>query len=175
MITFERLCLDSKYYFQSKELYEKSFPKNERGNFEKLLKHPDNSDALVFIEDGAYVGFVILFVVNDLAHIVYLAICDEKRNHGYGSKILQLLDKEYADYRIFADVEKVEENVKNYDQRVRRQAFYKKNGYYPSGIEYNWHGDDYQILLNRGSLTEKEFDSLWIYLDKKYGTELREF
>lgn len=172
---FERLYIDSKYYLQSKQLYEKSFPENERGDFDKLLTHPDNSHALAYIEDDEYVGFVVLFVVNDLAHIVYFAICDEKRDHGYGSKILQLLNKEYADYRIFADVEKVEENVENYGQRVRRQYFYKKNGYFPSGIEYNWHGDDYQILLNRGSLNEKEFDSLWKFLDKKYNGELRGF
>lgn len=165
-----------KYYKETKRLYEASFPPQERGHYELLFKRPNGvSQVLACFDGDNYVGFVILFVVEDIAHIIYFAIEEEDRNKGYGTQILEQLEKDYKDYRIVADVEKEDETVPNYEQRKKRMAFYTRNGYKPSGIEYNWNGDDYLILINKGEITSEEFSNFWRSLAKMTNGELREF
>ena len=60
----------------------------------------------------------------------------------------------------------------NNEQRLRRKAFYEKNGYTESGIEYVWRKVPYKILIKNGSITEDEFDAFWDNLDEIRRNEL---
>lgn len=173
---FERITEEHDKYLETKRLYEAAFPPQERGDYELLFKRPENvSRVLGCYDDDKYVGFVMLFVVEDIAHIIYFAIEEDCRDKGYGTQILKQLDIDYKDYRIVADVEKVEDNAPNNDQRIKRMAFYTRNGYKPSGIEYNWKGDDYLILIVHGTITDEEFSHFWRTLAKMSNGELRGF
>lgn len=163
-------------YLETKRLYEAAFPPQERGRYELLFKRPKSvSQVLACYDEDLYVGFVMLFIIEDIAHIIYFAIEEDYRDMGYGTQILKQLDIDYKDYRIIADVEKVEDNVMNSEQRIKRMSFYTRNGYKPSGIEYNWKGDNYLILINKGEITDKEFSNFWRTLAKMSNGELREF
>jgi hypothetical protein len=40
----------------------------------------------------------------------------------------------------------------------KRKAFYIRNGYTVSGVSYIWRQESYEILVNGGELSEKEFE-----------------
>ena len=59
----------------------------------------------------------------------YLAISDAVRGKVYGSAVLQAVQKKYAGKRIILNIEEMDETGPNYAQRVKRKAFYQKNGF----------------------------------------------
>ncbi len=56
------------------------------------------------------------------------------RSKGYGSKILTHLKSQHPKENIFLEIEEVVEEADGYAQRVRRQAFYEKNGFTKTNI-----------------------------------------
>ena len=70
-----------------------------------------------------------LSVLPDVVILLYLAISDAVRGKGYGSAVLQAVQKKYAGKRIILNIEEMDEQAANYAQRVKRKAFYQKNGF----------------------------------------------
>ena len=72
-------------------LYESSFPDDEKVPFFVLKQQAkkDISDIIGIYDENEFIGFVILVFDQDIVFVWYLAIQKEKRNHGYGSQILQ--------------------------------------------------------------------------------------
>ena len=56
--------------------------------------------------------------------------------------------------------------AENQEQRTKRIAFYKRNGYRNSGVSYSWRGVMYEILILNGKITEEEFWAFWDQLDE---------
>ena len=48
----------------------------------------------------------------------------------------------------------------------KRKKFYLKNGFKETGIKYNWHHQEFEILVYGIMVTEKEIKNFWkeIYL-----------
>ena len=61
----------------------------------------------------------------------YLAVSPSARNGGIGSSILGALREKYPNHRIFLEIESVWEDVPDRDARLRRKAFYLRNGFTP--------------------------------------------
>jgi GNAT superfamily N-acetyltransferase len=61
----------------------------------------------------------------------FLAVEEKERGKGYGSKILSFLKERYKGKSIFLAMEEMDERAKNYEERVKRQRFYQKNGLHP--------------------------------------------
>ena len=40
-------------------------------------------------------------------------------------------------------------------------AFYRKGGYAPSEVRYDWRGENYVIYVSGGSLSANEFEAFW--------------
>lgn len=175
LVEIRNIVEDSAEYIEAKRLYESSFPENERGVFEKLFVKPRSSIVLGFYENDMFVGFLVLFVWKDIAHIVYFAIEEKLRDLGYGSKVIKALSEEYGGYRLIADLEKDRDDAPNMMQRKRRLTFYHRNGFHETDIEYEWHGDSYVILINKGEMHEKEFDEFWDGFDLETNNEIRGF
>ena len=74
---------------------------------------------------------------------------------------LELISQRYPDNRIILDIEAEDPTAPNCEQRIKRKAFYERNGYTESGIEYDWRGIPYKILIKNGTITEAEFDAFW--------------
>ena len=49
----------------------------------------------------------------------------------------------------------------NEPQRHLRRAFYLRNGYTPSEVRYIWQGEQYEILVSSGTITNTEFENFW--------------
>lgn len=108
----------------------------------------------------------------DITAILFLAIAEELRDQGYGSKLLSLISERYPHNRIILDIEAEDSAAPNNEQRIKRKAFYERNGYTESGIAYDWRGVPYKILIKNGKITESEFEAFWDNLDDARKKEL---
>ena len=149
-------------YENAKALYEGSFPENERRPFTELTEgFRGEGELLTASEEGSFVGMVSLLTFEDITHILYFAVREELRNHGYGSKILTLIRERCPGQRIIVDVERPEDGAPNKAQREERISFYRRNGYEDTEVAYRWENEDYRIMSNGGDVTERDFRLFW--------------
>ena len=120
-------------------LNDEAFPKEERIPSDKLLAllHELGCDAWAFYE-GVFVGFAVLLSDRALqvAYLSYLAIDGAYRSKGCGGAALAKLAEVYEDCQIVLDMERMDETAENYGQRLRRLAFYERNGYRRAGVGF---------------------------------------
>lgn len=116
---------------------------------------------LSFYEKNLFVGFCYLINNNNLTFIPYLAINDNIRSKGYGTKIINKIKSIYKDNRIILDIEPIDKNSENNEQRIRRKNFYNKNGFRSLPILMLDGEETYEILIYNGECTTKEFNNLY--------------
>ena len=114
-----------------KEIYKEAFPREEKIPFWmlKMLTRDGRGEFYGVYDHEELIGLVYNVYYKDIIYISYLAIDDTKRGAGYGGRILQTIQKKYSDSRIFLCIEEMDPNAENYEQRVRRKAFYESNGF----------------------------------------------
>ena len=148
-----------------KELYENSFPENERINFDFLLMNSspaDKSFEITAVYDGEiFVGFVVTLNSGDISHILYFAVDEKLRSKGYGSEILKTVHNSKPGQRFIADVEKPDAKSDNNAQREKRIRFYSRNGYEMTDVEYRWHEENYLIMVCNGDISKDEHRNFW--------------
>ena len=148
-----------------KELYENSFPENERINFDFMLTDLSSDNRafeITAIYDGElFVGFVVTLNSGDISHILYFAVDEELRSNGYGSEILRALHKSKPGQRFIADVEKPDAKSGNNAQREKRIRFYSRNGYKMTDVEYRWNEENYLIMSCNGDISKEEHKAFW--------------
>lgn len=118
-------------YRQIEALYMRAFPKEERKPFSRMVKkQAEGSMELLCIEDdaGLFLGLAIYVLDGDLALLDYLAIMEEYRNQGIGSKILSRLQTYYPGKRFLLEIEDAAAESEDQSMRIRRKAFYLRNG-----------------------------------------------
>ncbi len=80
---------------------------------------------------------------------------DKIYSKGYGSKLLEVLFNSYLEKSITLFIETMDDkSASNYDQRVKRLAFYERNGFVHTGIKAGFKTPFVDILS-----TDKEFDT----------------
>ncbi|MBQ4255987.1 MAG: GNAT family N-acetyltransferase [Bacilli bacterium] len=153
--------------------YEDSFPPEERPPFDILLKQKKSTFYGVY-EKEEYIGFINLVEHEDLVYLFFLAVKPEKRNKGYGAEVLRMLKEKYEGKRLFLLAEETGNQYEDNAMRIRRQGFYKRNGFETDGtiviefeVAYNiftYHcrvaKDDYRRLLI-GLYGQDIFDSFY--------------
>lgn len=156
----------SEIYNKVQKLYIKSFPENQRNPLEFLLNGYSNyGEILAFYENEIFCGFISILTYCDITHILYFAIEETMRGKGYGSRVLEIIREMKAGNRIIADLELVTDKASNNEQRRNRKGFYINNGYVESGVCYVWRDESYEILINGGEISEKEFEEFWDVID----------
>ena len=153
-------------YKKFRHLYLTAFPKEERVPAKYLMKHNGESELIACYDGETFCGFYSTLTFGDITHILFLAIAENLRDHGYGSQILRLISDRYPGNRIILDIEAEDSSAPNAEQRTKRRAFYERNGYTDSGIAYEWKGVPYRILIRNGSISKAEFDAFWDNLDE---------
>ena len=147
--------------------YDDSFPPEERPPFEVLLEREKSTFYGVY-EAKEYIGFINLVEHEDLVYLFFLAVRPELRNKGYGTEILSILKKRYEGRRLFLFAEETGSQYEDNGLRVRRQGFYKRNGFETNGevvIEFDV---AYNIFTYRCQVTKSDYRNLIIGL---YGQE----
>lgn len=64
----------------------------------------------------------------------YLAVNQNIRGKGTGSKLIQYIKEVYKNHKIVLLIEQVVESASNYSQRIARKKFYLTNGFNSSSL-----------------------------------------
>lgn len=125
-----------------------AFPPEEYLAPSKLIEmaKEDNFDFYALYDGDTFVGFFAIQTYKQLSYLFFLAIDSKLRSGGYGTKAIQTLVELYPNKQQVVDMEMVDENAKNNNQRVKRRSFYLRNGYLPTGYFLSYLGVDYEIL-----------------------------
>lgn len=113
-----------------------------------------------YYDDDSFCGFSYVVENDDLVFILYLAVNDEIRSRGYGSRILEYVKAKAGERPIVLDIEPLDPNAENYEQRKRRLAFYEKNGYFNTGLILRESKEKYSILATVEDLDAKKLGEL---------------
>lgn len=161
-----KVTKESEKFPEIERLYRAAFPREERVPMDTLLEADAPYDFIACYDGAVLCGFYSALTFGDITHILFLAVEEKLRDHGYGSQILAEIGKAYAGNRVILDVEMVDPEADNNEQREQRIAFYMRNGYHHSGIYYGWRGVMYEILILDGTISEEEFWNFWDQLDE---------
>ncbi|TGY66449.1 GNAT family N-acetyltransferase [Dubosiella muris] len=148
-------------YANIQSLYRHSFPPNERKDLVKLIDDDRFAKVVSFHDEAQWVGFASLLIVRSIVHIIYFCVEPKLRDKGYGSRILQTIQTAHPDQAILVDIETIHEHIDNREQRVRRKAFYLRNGYQETNIQYTWQNESYEILSAQKTITPDDFQRFW--------------
>lgn len=146
---------------RAKALYMSAFPKEERLPWWILRLNACRKgiDLTAFMDGDVFCGFTASVTVENLHFLLFFAIDDEKRGMGYGSAVLQLLQKQYQ--TVVLNVELLDPAAENYDQRKRRFAFYRKNGL----VDTHYHvwevGGKFRVLSTDPALDVPQYKKIF--------------
>ena len=153
---------------KAKALYYRAFPKNERRSFPELVENRlGSTEVFCFYDGDTFVGMACLLNSPTISHIIYLAVDESLRGHGYGSRALELLHDSKRGKKIMVDIETPDEQAENAQQRQMRKRFYLKAGYAETPVKYEWRHENYEILSFGGQISKAEYDEFWEDLRKQ--------
>lgn len=116
-------------------VYEDSFPENERVQMDSLLSGylGKKTQVVVAEKDNQLIGFYCTVSDADLTFLFYIAVTEKERSKGYGKEMLERI-KNTCHSPIILNIEYVGEDMSPTDNRMRRRAFYLKNGFKDVGM-----------------------------------------
>lgn len=160
----EKITAENADNAEVRELYESAFPKEERIPYDELtrLLGVMPIDFVTYHDGDRFVGLTIVLNRADFNWGWYFAVKEELRGRGYGQQILTALMDKYAGRRLVIDIESPEQaDCDNIEQRRRRHAFYKRNGFRDTPTAKHFEGIDYTILLaGEGTFTQEDYDNI---------------
>ncbi len=159
MLTTKAVKPEMKEYRRIIELYERNFPKNERIATEILTAKATQVcfPFTAYYDENRFIGFTFASVTDEAVFLLYFAVAEELRSRGYGSGILEKLTADYAPRRVMLNCEPADQNADNYEQRLKRLAFYERNGLFDTGYRLLDHGDEYRILSTPALFSESVY------------------
>lgn len=125
----------------------------------KLRKGKPGFNALY--ADNIWVGLIYITEYKGIVLIHFLAISDSLRSGGYGSKVMDSMKRIHAEKRIVLNIERLDEREKNYSQRVKRKAFYEKNGFISSGYIVKEPSEELEMLIFGGTICKEEIETIY--------------
>lgn len=152
-----------KHKREVKQLYISAFPKEERAPFALLMSRVNNGrDSFYAVEDyGEFVGLVYTIKKESLVYVFFLAVVEEKRGMGYGTRILRCIRRLNPGCVVSLMIEDTEDSsADNYEQRINRLGFYQANGFQQLHVKINEAGVAYELLGTDDSVTQADFLAL---------------
>lgn len=147
-----------------KNLYVRAFPAAERKPFYIIRKkQTEGSVEILSIENdtGDFLGLAITILYNDLVLLDYYAIDEQRRNSGTGSLALHLLLERYAGKRFLLEIEAPDIPSENTPERIRRKAFYLRNGMTVMPFRVNLFGIEMEVLTNGPHVSFDEYHEIY--------------
>ena len=171
----ERLSSNnSKFFERAFELYQASFPVEERRDEieqQRVLKKEDYHFDLIFDCDS-FIGIMLYWETKEFVFLEHFTTCPELRGRGYGATALELLKQKKK--TILLEIEPPVDDITQ-----RRYAFYKRNGFFLNShyhIQAKYHlGDEdleLKILSYPNTLTKEEYLSFYEYMTREIGIEV---
>ena len=150
-------------------LYKKAFPKEEQKPFKFLLKNSKNGPYELFTisdDEDSFYGIAFLVKKDNLVLLDFLAIAEDFRNQGLGSKTLKLLQEKYKGQKLVIEIEDTTAPAKNILQRISRKNFYLKNNMVMQDFKVLLFNCPMHILTYGGNITFEDYFSIF---DMLYG------
>lgn len=144
-------------------LYKSAFPRYERKPFLLICRmfRKGSADVWVIEDNGGFSGLAVTMNSDNLILLDYFAVHGSRRGLGIGSKALKLLQDKYGNSRLFLEIESTFTDCANKPERIRRKAFYLKNGMSELKIAVNLFGTEMELLGYNCSLDYDEYYSLY--------------
>ncbi len=140
-----------------RDIYGVVFPPHEQMSLWLLLALSATKTCgfYAYYDGEDFVGFSHGVRLASEYHLMYLAVNPAAQSRGYGSAILDIVKRDAGNLPLALDIEPMDEaGADNQEQRDRRLAFYKRNGFHETGhrlVESD--GDTYDILA-----TDPDYD-----------------
>ena len=140
-------------------LLKNAFPKVEQMSTSYLLVMSKRKaiNFLAFYDDDLFIGFSYFIKTKDMIFITYIAINDEIRSKGYGSKILTYLKESNPTLPISLNVEMLIDDAPNKEQRIKRVKFYERNGFILLKNTVSNGKDSFSIMSTKQPLDIKSY------------------
>lgn len=153
-------------------LYLEAFPEIERKPFSLMTdKIGKGIEMLAVEEQGEFLGLAIMLIEDNIALLDYFAILPQARGKKIGSKTLGMLKEKYYDKKLLIEIEDTDEECENLPDRVRRKAFYLRNGMVEMDYKVWFYGTKMQVLTSGGDVTFEDHISVY---DKILGKKVSE-
>lgn len=146
------------------ELYMEAFPEDERKPFNliKQKAREGKMEILAIMEQEEFVGLAITILYHDMVLIDYFAMHKAYRGQGLGGKAIEELKECYKNKRLFLEIEILDEKAENYQERVRRKAFYLNHGLTEAKIYVVLFGVEMELLTVNCPMTFEEYLSVYV-------------
>lgn len=143
-------------------LAKEAFPPEEYLPPEQLVEmaRAENFDFWALLDGTQFVGFAVVQTYQELAYLFFLAIDPACRSRGYGGRAIETVKALYPGKRQVVDLEMVDETAPNNPQRIRRRAFYLRNGYRETGLFLSYLGVDYEVLCMEETFDRRMFQEM---------------
>ncbi|MCI9409627.1 MAG: GNAT family N-acetyltransferase [Oscillospiraceae bacterium] len=165
IITLKRINMFSKDYRNIGRLYRTAFPADERAPMWLLAMKSgkENVDFWGIYADGKWSGLAYVISEGSASYLFYLALSENMRGRGIGSKALQSILIHYEGQRIFLALEQLDESANNFEERQKRRKFYIRNGLRPLPLTIREATVTYDVM-GTGLVKPEEYESMM----KKY-------
>lgn len=155
----KKVSIFTKDYYKQKELQKRAFPKEEQYPFWilKLMALRKGVDYLAYYHNDLFCGISYTSSTEQMMYVLYLAVNDEIRSKGYGTMMLNYLRDICGKKEITLNVEPLDKNASNYEQRVRRMEFYNRNGFQNTGYRMIDDTGAYMVLSTAKDFKIEEY------------------
>lgn len=153
---FYEHILEEKFDFsEANRLYRAAFPKEERVplGLLRLLTLRRGVDLICYREGETFCGFTYTVTDGNVVFVLFFAVDEALRGRGYGSSILKFLREKNPGKTVILNVEPLDSNAENAEERVRRVRFYENNGFFDTDYDIDEIGGTFRVFA-----TEKCID-----------------
>ncbi|GAW97943.1 MULTISPECIES: GNAT family N-acetyltransferase [Colwellia] len=162
-INLRPLSKSDENYFDVIDLYKKAFPEARHiptWLLRYTLRKGKVGFNIIYAHD-TWIGLIYITEYTDIIFVQFLAIAESYRSAGYGSKVMASLKGTHSGKRIVLNIEELNQQTKNYKQRVKRKAFYEKNGFISSGYIVEEPGERLEMLIFGGNIGKEEIEAMY--------------
>ncbi|MGI6217963.1 MAG: GNAT family N-acetyltransferase [Coriobacteriales bacterium] len=151
----------SRFIEEVDALMKTAFPVDEQVDTSKLIeisRDPKLTFA-AFIDNGEFVGLGQWASDKSMgiSNVMYLAVAEEKRSSGYGSKILKTIVKECDTPTTVLEVESTKVECPNLEQRLSRKSFYQRNDFHEANFSVIYDGVVYDVLYRGEKISQPKY------------------
>ena len=132
------------------DLYRRAFPREEQLPIwhMRLMALRRGVGFRAWFDDGALVGLTYTVDTPFSVWLFYLAVNDAVRSRGYGSRILSGVRRHAAGRTVILEVEPLDDDAPNIEQRRRRLAFYERSGFALAGYRIHEGDQSYSVMVD---------------------------
>lgn len=142
-----------------KQIYANAFPKEERMPFSMMIamSYLWNTEFLSYYDGDILCGLIYFATIGRQTFVMFFAVDEKLRSRGYGSQILDCVQKAYPKNKIIISIEPCcDKSADELEVRIRRKDFYLRNGYKETGYFMKL-GTTQEIIIKNGEFSKRKF------------------